>query len=86
MMKVDKIIPCICCDHQPTEADSVYYGMPILKVTGGTLSNGKTVNFFEAQCPRCGREGLLQHKSAYLALRKWNEMQERLREKMDETD
>ena len=54
-MKVDKIIPCICCDHQPTEADSVYYGMPILKVTGGTLSNGKTVNFIASAQIRISR-------------------------------
>ena len=33
-MKADKIIPCVCIDHEPTVADSVYYGMPQLKVAG----------------------------------------------------
>ena len=32
-MKVDKIIPCICCDHEPNCGDSVYYGMPQLNKT-----------------------------------------------------
>lgn len=26
-MKVDHIETCVCIDHEPTEADSVYYGM-----------------------------------------------------------
>lgn len=34
-MKVDKILPCVCCDHEPNSGDSVYYGMPQLKVCGG---------------------------------------------------
>lgn len=71
-MKVNKIIPCICCDHEPDCGDSVYYGMPQLKVTDG-------MNFFEAYCPNCGRGGLIQYKSAYLAIKGWNKLQERLR-------
>lgn len=67
-----KIIPCICCDHEPSAADSVYYGMPQLKVT-------QSMDFFEIYCPNCGRGGLLQFKSAYLAVKNWNEMQESLR-------
>ena len=73
-MKVDKIIPCVCCDHEPDCGDSVYYGMPQLKVCGG-----KPHTYFEVYCPNCGRGGLFQFKSAYLALKHWNEMQERLR-------
>ena len=73
-MKVDKIIPCVCCDHKPDVSDSVYYGMPQLKVCGG-----KPETFFEYYCPNCGRGNVgLQYKSAYLALKAWNDMQERL--------
>ena len=74
-MKVDKILPCVCCDHEPNTGDSVYYGMPQLKVCGG-----KPETFFEVYCPVCGRGGLLQFKSAYLALKDWNEMQQDLRD------
>mgnify|MGYP003523230468 CR=1 FL=1 len=28
-----KITPCICCDHEPDAGDSMYYGMPQLRVT-----------------------------------------------------
>ena len=73
-MKVDKIIPCVCCDHEPDCGDSVYYGMPQLKVCGG-----KPHTYFEVYCPNCGRGGLIQYKSAYLALKGWNELQCRAR-------
>lgn len=69
-MKVNKIIPCVCCDHEPNSGDSVYYGMPQLKVCGG-----KPETYFECYCPNCGRGGLIQHKSAYLALKDWNRLQ-----------
>ena len=72
-MKVDRIVPCVCCDHEPDCSDSVYYGMPQLKVCGG-----KPHTYFEVYCPNCGRGGLFQFKSAYLALKAWNDMQERL--------
>ena len=58
--------------------DSVYYGMPQLKVCGG-----KPHTYFEVYCPNCGRGGLLQFKSAYLALKDWNEMQEELHNPID---
>ena len=45
-MKVDKIIPCICCDHEPNAGDSVYYGMPQLKVCGGEPDT-----YFSVFCP-----------------------------------
>ena len=69
-MKVDKILPCVCCDHEPNSGDSVYYGMPQLKVCGG-----KPDTFFSVYCPVCGIGGMLQFKSAYLALKHWNELQ-----------
>ena len=34
-MRVKKIIPCVCIDHMPDVSDSVYYGMPQLKVSCG---------------------------------------------------
>ena len=67
-MKVNKIIPCVCCDHEPNSGDSVYYGMPQLKVCGG-----KPETYFECY------GGLIQHKSAYLALKDWNRLQKRCR-------
>lgn len=68
-MKTD-IIPCICSEE--TANDSVYSGMPQLKVTDN-------MEFFEIFCPACGRGGLIQYKSAYLAVKGWNKMQKRLR-------
>lgn len=74
-MKVDKILPCVCCDHEPNAGDSVYYGMPQLKVCG---SGGK--EWYTAFCPVCGRSSFgIQAKSAYLALIDWNRMQENCR-------
>lgn len=74
-MKVDEIIPCVCCDHERNSSDSVYYGMPHLKVCGG-----KPNTYYEAYCPICGRGGCgTQFKSAYLALKYWNEVQKECR-------
>lgn len=39
-MKVDKILPCVCCDHEPNAGDSVYYGMPRLKFAGAAGRSG----------------------------------------------
>lgn len=50
-MKVDKITPCVCIDHKPTLSDSVHYGMPQLKVSGG----GKSLRF-TPYCPNCGKK------------------------------
>lgn len=50
-MKVDHIETCVCIDHEPTVADSVYYGMPQLKVIKGQK--------WSAFCPNCGRGGCL---------------------------
>lgn len=75
-MTVDKITPCICIDHEPTVADSVYYGMPQLKVSGCNVTHKQ---FWSAYCPKCGRGGSMEEKSAYLALKKWYEIQNQLR-------
>lgn len=69
-MKVDKILPCVCCAHEPNSSDSVYYGMPQLKVY---FDDPDT--FFSVFCPVCGRGGILQFESANLALMHWNELQ-----------
>lgn len=73
-MTVERITPCVCCDHDPTGADSVYYGMPILRVAGNYTPHRQ---YWEAQCPACGRGGIFQYKSAYLALKHWNELMDR---------
>ena len=70
------IIPCICTDHEPNSGDSCYYGMPQFKVTDD-------MSYWEIQCPVCGRGGIFQFKSPYLAAKDWNEMQERLRKPLE---
>lgn len=67
-----RIMPCVCIDHEPNSGDSLYYGMPQFKVTDN-------MDYWEIYCPNCGRGGLLQFKSPYLAVKDWNDMQERLR-------
>ena len=69
-MRVPDITPCVCADHEPDAEDSVYFGMPQLKVCSW---DGKQL--FEPYCPNCGRGGLYQFGSAYLALKWWNELQ-----------
>ena len=70
-MKLEKIRCCVCIEHEPTTADSVSYGMPQLVVTRGQR--------YSAFCPNCGRGSKMdEHKSAYLALKAWNDTQERL--------
>ena len=66
-MKVDHIETCVCIDHEPTEADSVFYGMPRLEVSAGQAWRGF--------CPNCGRGGCKEFKSPYFALSDWNKMQ-----------
>lgn len=70
-MTVERITPCVCCDHLPNEADAHDYGMPVLIPCNGLKPFQQ---FWEAKCPQCGRGGLVQYKSAYLALRGWNEL------------
>lgn len=74
-MTVHRIIPCICCEHPPSVDDGHEYGMPILIPCNGLNPH---TQFWEAKCPNCGRGGLFQYKSAYLALKHWNELQSTL--------
>lgn len=72
-MKIDKIIPCTCIKYKPSSCVATYYGMPVLKVCAGEYK-GKPQNLFETVCPRCGNHMIgNQYKSAFLALRAWNE-------------
>ena len=73
-MVVDRVMPCYCSKDTYDSSVSSYDGMPQLKVTD--VYRGKM--FFEAYCPKCGRGGLFQFRSAYLALKHWNEMQRKL--------
>ena len=70
-MTVSKIIPCVCCEHPPSSDDGHEYGMPIL-IPSNSLQ--EHMQFWEAKCPKCGRGGIFQYKSAYLALKHWNEL------------
>ena len=47
-MRVKKIIPCVCVDHKPDVSDSVYYGMPQLKVSGGFETSTQFCTPFKA--------------------------------------
>jgi hypothetical protein len=69
-MTVDKIIPCVCCEHPPSVDDRHEYGMPVLIASNSCIDH---LQFWEAKCPKCGRGGIIQYKSAYLALKHWNE-------------
>lgn len=69
-MKVDKILPCVCSVPVDYIKDS-YDGMPRMTVSFGQR--------YSAYCPKCGRGSELgDYKSAYLALRYWNKLQETL--------
>ena len=70
-MTVDKIIPCVCCEHPPSVDDASHYGMPILMPYNSLKDH---LQFWQAKCPKCGRGGVIDYKSAYLALKGWNEM------------
>ncbi len=77
-MQVEKVLPCVCIDHEPNAGDSVFYGMPELKIAG---YHGKPL--YTPYCPHCGRGGIEQYKSAYLALKAWNELIKQLRQTED---
>lgn len=76
MATVEKIIPCVCTDHEPTVGDGVHYGMPQLKVSCGTVPHKQ---FWTPFCPVCGRGGILEYGSPYQALKAWNQLQTELR-------
>ncbi len=75
-MTVKHIVPCVCTKHPPTAADKTTYGMPVLFVSDSIAIDGK--QYWIAKCPVCGRGGLLEFNSSYLALKDWNDMQEKL--------
>lgn len=81
-MTVDRIIPCICCDHTPDSSDRCDYGMPILIPMQSYIPQ-EHKQLWNVKCPNCGRGGLYEEKSPYLALKKWNELQEHLRKFSD---
>ena len=66
------VIPCVCCDHKPDVGDSIYYGMPQLRITSD-------MEEYEIFCPVCGRGGAFQYGSAYQAVKHWNGIQRRAR-------
>lgn len=70
-MKLE-VLKCVCFKETCESGSGGYDGMPHLQ----TMSD---MNFQEAYCPNCGRGGFFQYKSAYLALKAWNVMQEGLR-------
>lgn len=70
-MTVEYIIPCICCEQKQNKIGNAYSGMPILLVTGNYNPH---VQFYDVQCPKCKRGGMFQDKSAYIALKRWNNL------------
>lgn len=73
-MKIGRIHPCICIDKHPEAGDSGYQGMPVLKV----YQTDDYPEYYTPVCPVCGRGGSFEFPSAYLALKHWNELQEKL--------
>lgn len=68
------IHPCICVSPEPSPADSVYCGMPQLKV----YADGNGRPLYTAVCPVCGRGGYPDRKTAETAIADWNKMQDQL--------
>lgn len=68
-----EVIPCICTSD-PSHGDSVFSGMPVLKVYN-TLDGVRCT----AVCPKCFRGGRKDYATAETALKHWNEMQEQIR-------
>lgn len=73
-MKIGRIHPCICVSHIPDSGDSGHYGMPNLQI----YQSGSGQEYYFPACPVCGRGGMFEFKTAYLALKHWNELQEQL--------
>lgn len=72
-MTVERILPCVCCDNlSSADASDLHeYGMPIL-IPNNSMEKHK--QFWTVKCPRCGRGGMFQYTSAYLALKDWNDL------------
>ena len=68
----DTVLPCVCTGRKPNIGDSVYFGMPILRVSN--TMNGPE---YSVVCPNCGRGGPPEYKSANAALRAWNKLQQK---------
>ena len=74
-MTVKIIYPCVCIDHKQDGSDVCDYGMPKLYVAN-SIHPGK--QFWIAYCPNCKRGWPgFEQKSAYLALKDWNELQKK---------
>ena len=73
-MKTNKILPCICCDHTPDCGDSVFYGMPALKIS--QRIDGELL--YTPFCPKCGYESMFQYKSVRKAIIEWNVVMNRM--------
>lgn len=72
-MTVDKIIPCVCAAHPPISVINDSYGMPVLAPRNGSKPHQQ---YWSVYCPDCGRGSkLMDCRSAYMALQKWNEIQ-----------
>ena len=78
-MRIGKIHPCICISHLPDYGDSGTYGMPALKI----YQHDEYPERYIPYCPVCGRGGMFDFPSAYLAFKHWNELQENLWEGND---
>lgn len=71
-MKLE-VLKCVCFkETSEPGGEGRYDGMPHLQTT-------PDMNCWEAYCPNCGRGGIIEYKSPYLALKSWNVMQEGLR-------
>ena len=69
-MTVDFIIPCIC-----TTENRRFSGMPVLKPQN---TNRPHTQYWRAQCPRCGRGGIIDYPSVFKCMDAWNKMQKGL--------
>lgn len=76
MATVKEVLTCVCAGRERTSADSVYFGMPQIKVSNSIRPHKQ---FWSAYCPNCGRGGLMEEPSAYKALKQWNALQENLK-------
>ena len=74
-MKIGKIHPCICIERNREAGDSGFLGMPNLKIYQGSPEYPEC---YVPYCPSCGRGGIKEYPSAFMALKAWNALQESL--------
>ena len=72
-MTVDFIIKCICVAGE--YSNGLWHGLPELKVSN---TNRPHTQYWRAQCPKCGRGGIIDYPSAFKCLDAWNKMQKDL--------